>query len=160
MNNSNLQSKEDAEFGQELIDFLLQTGLIKEKSNIFLQNAAFACRNERMKNDRYDELIAAFNVILEEILQQGNSRATTKDFSSNIPNHITNDQESDANKQTDGICKTGTCTKNPPSTDPMDRCLSQCEKELLQRIKTLTNQLNSAMEKRDNNKEANDNLYE
>lgn len=150
----------DAEVGQKLINYLLQTGQIKEKSpNPPIQNPALAQRCEHINNDRYDELIAAFNVILEEILIQGNSKSLSKDSvkeslaASNIPN----DQESGAIEQSDNKDQTEKCTK---STDPMSRCLTRFEKELLQKVKTLTNLLNAAMKKRNNNAELNDNLYE
>lgn len=157
MYKSDLQSSEenlnDAELGQELINWLLRTGEIKEKSaKPSIQNAALIKKYEQIKSDRYDELIAAFNVILEEILHQSN--ASTKDavqqpdVSSNTSNHI-NDQETDAIKQSDEMCKTEMNTKNRPSfRNQMNRCLNQFEKELLQKIKDLTNQLNSAMNKR------------
>lgn len=161
---STKNSLSDAELGQEFIEFLLRTGEIVEKSTIPpIQNEALARRHEQLKNDRYDELIAAFNVILEEIILQGNSKSSAvqeSQVSSNIPNHTNNDQESDVIEQSDDIRKTEVCDKNGPSTDPMNKCLTRFEKELLQKIKTLTNLLNSDMEKRNNNKELNDNLYE
>lgn len=141
----------DADIGQELINFLLRTGKIKEKTpSAPIQNEALARRNDQINNDRYDELIAAFNVILEEILLQTNQRSSPKDpaqaqqDSSNTPN----DQE----------CA-GKCNKNP-STDPMSRCLTPFEKELLQKIKTLTNLLNTAVKKRNNNEELYNNFNE
>lgn len=149
----------DPKYGQELINFLLRTGEIKEKLiNPPIQNEALARRHEQIKNDRYDELIAAFNVILEEIILQGNKQESQA--SSNISNHTNNDQESDVIEQSDDTRKAEICTKDGPSPDPMDRCLTRFEKELLQKIRTLTNLLNSAMKKRNNNEELNDNLYE
>lgn len=144
----------DAQFGQDILNFLLRAGEIKEKSiNPPIQNEALARRHEQIKNDRYDELIAAFNVILEEIILQGNLKSSQ--VSSNIPNHVNSEQESDVIEQPDDIC-----AKNATSTNPMNRCLTPFEKELLQKIKMLTNLLNSAMNKRNNNKEINDNLNE
>lgn len=149
----------DAEVGQKLLDFLVRAGEIKVKSvSPPIDSAALAQRCEQINNDRYDELIAAFNVILEEILLHGNSKSSSK-------NSAQASQVSTNNSN--GVCnqdKTGKCNK---STDPMNRCLTPFEKELLQKIKKLTELLNVAIEKRNKNKddddgeeELNDNLYE
>lgn len=153
----------DAEVGQKLIDFLLRTGEIKTIStNPPIQNAALAQRCQQINNDRYDELIAAFNVILEEIILQGNSKASSKDLvlESQISSNNPNGQDSDVIEHSYNTDQIENCTKNGPCTDPMNRCLTRFEKELLQKIKTLTNLLNGAMKKRSNNEELNDNLYE
>lgn len=151
----------DAEIGQELIDFLLRTGKIKEKSpSLPIQNTAIARRNDQLNNDRYDELIAAFNVILEEILLQTSLKSSIQDPAQTSQNSSTNpnDPESAVDEQSDNI--TNKCHKNYQSTNPMSRCLSPFEKELLQKINTLTNLLNSAVKRRNFDQELNDNFSE
>lgn len=128
----------DEELGQELIDILLRTGEIVEKSNY---EQTTIRNDDQVKNDRYDELISAFNVNLEEILRQGNSRATSNDRdASNGLNHLNNDDD-------DEISKSGKC-KNGLSSDPMNRCLSPAERELLHKVRALNQQLNSFIAQR------------
>lgn len=141
----------EAEFGQDLINLLLRTGEIEEKSNAQLPigDETETPRDERVKSDRYDELIAAFNVILEEILRQGNTRMPNsgvyknRDSSGNI-NHIRNG----GNSEEMLYRKLG--FKHRPSgrmVDPMKKCLSPFEGELLRKVKALNKQLNSFMQK-------------
>lgn len=149
----------EQEFGQDLINLLLRTGEIEEKSNAQpLGDETEIPRDERVKSDRYDELIAAFNVILEEILRQGNTRMPNSgvyrisDSSRNI-NHIQNV----GNSEDMLYRKLG--FKNRPSkfardgslVDPMKKCLSPFEGELLRKVKALNKQLNSFMQKSGDN---------
>lgn len=145
---SDLHSTEEGfdEFGQELMNFLVRTGKLKEKfTNPPIPTAELVQRHERTRNDRYDELINAFNVILEEIVLHGSLRLTA-------PKTNCEQSHSVAAEQPD-----------EPSTDHLSRCLSPVEKELLKKIKMLTNQLNSVMKKRKipkNNEESNDKVHE
>lgn len=125
----------DTEFGQELIDLLLQRGEIKQKSNDNDNDVKFR-QGENVKNDRYDELINAFNVILEEILRQGKlTKHSDHENNEQIYNQIDdNSQESQ--------CK----SRSKSSTKcPTGRCLSTIESELLQKIKVLNTQLNTVI---------------
>lgn len=135
---ADFQSNEDSfdEVGQELMNFLVRTGKLKEKSPP-IPTAELARRHERTKNDRYDELIDAFNVILEEIVLHGSLRFPS---SKHVEEHM--NTERDADVKSDVIC-----SKNGKESDHLNRCLNPIEKELLDKIKTLTNQLNSAMRK-------------
>ncbi|XP_055326114.1 uncharacterized protein LOC129579942 [Sitodiplosis mosellana] len=132
----------ETEFGQELIDLLLRTGEIQLKSNDD-DDVAKVRRDENLKNDRYDELINAFNVILEEILRQGK---LTKHI--DHQHHHDNDEPKynriDDNAQDSQRKSRSKCTTG--------RCLNTVESELLRKIKVLNTQLNSLMQSSGNKK--------
>lgn len=125
----------DTEFGQELIDLLLQRGEIKLKSSDNDDDVKFR-RGENVKNDRYDELINAFNVILDEILRQGkltkHSDQENNEQSHNQVDDNTEDTQRKSRSKSSSKCSTG-------------RCLNTIESELLQKIKMLNSQLNTVI---------------
>lgn len=119
----------DTEFGQDLIDLLLQRGEIELKLNDN-DGVSKVRRGENMKNDRYDELINAFNVILEEILRQGKLTKQTDSFDNNEPNHNQIDEN------TSRRCRSKHTTKCTTG-----RCLNNVESSLLEKINVLNDQL-------------------
>lgn len=154
----------DAEIGQQLIDLLLRTGEIEEKSTIQSLDSETQNRHRNdmisssVKSDRYDELLAAFNVILEEILRQGDSRLPNSDAHTyrdleNGLNQLQNDYAL-SGMHVDGLelkyRQQSKCNKN--GADAMKRCLNPFEGELLRKIKALNQQLNSFMHMSNNDK--------
>lgn len=152
-----IDNSNDAEIGQQLIDLLLRTGEIEEKSTIQTRDNESQNPNRRknemitsnVKNDRYDELLAAFNVILEEILRQGNSRLPNGDLKNGI-NQRQNDDAMHDGELGSKYCQQSNC--NRKGSDPMERCLNPFEGELLRKIKALNLQLNSFMPKLKNDR--------
>ncbi|XP_031638715.1 uncharacterized protein LOC116350880 [Contarinia nasturtii] len=131
--NLNVSSLEDYSNGQELINLLMEKGEIEPKPSSQFQKIR---RDKYCADDRYDELISAFNVILEEVLHKG--RFDPKNDEKTV-NRIENDsREMSYLKQTHSALKLSKCGKR-------QKCLSEKEDELLQNINMLNNQLNVLM---------------
>lgn len=121
-----------------MIDLLLQKGEIEQMPSQQTQNGSSLRRDEKVTNDRYDELIAAFDEILKEILSRGKLR----------PEHRNTYQNYNRSKYTHSPTETSKCTKK----DSRDRCLNRNENELLRKIRMLDNQLNALMQNSENKK--------
>lgn len=129
-----MSSLEDfsTQLSQELVDHLVDIGEIEPKTNQQFQNDLNV--RECKKNDRYDELISAFNVILQEVLKQEDK----SDY------RIENDSREMPYIFTDTRLKQ---THSPKTKrNQRQKCLNPKEEELLQNIKMLNNQLNFLIE--------------
>lgn len=139
----NQQSIEDntngTEVGQILMDFLLKRGEIEPKSNFVPK-----IRREE-KNVRYDELIGAFNVILEEILRQGQFKSHAEHQETEIDLSNCNQIDDDYNDHKRQTSK-HTFSKPVKSTDSQNRCLNSIETQLLENVKSLNHQLTKFMQ--------------
>lgn len=151
----NTHSLEDYsnEFGQELINLLLQRGEIEEKINhqTSVDGTKYRAKND-IKSDRYDEFIAAFNGILGEVLRQGNLLKQYHLTESNEPKlNLINDESKEAqdaygrsiSKNASTSQKPSKCAKKKTPLESLDRCLNPGEDELLQRVKLLNKQLST-----------------
>lgn len=117
----------ETEFGEELMNILLKMGEIEEKPDLQTSVDGKKYRGKSdVKNDRYDEFIAAFNGILGEILRQGDLR-----------------KHQQSSKLNDG--ETEDLLGQEISSKPHEKCLNQEEAELLQKIKLLNRQLSGFM---------------
>lgn len=124
------------------MELLLQKGEIEQMSSQQTQIGSSLRRDERVTNDRYDELISAFNEILKEILRQGKLRSEHRNTMES------GDQNYNLSKYAYSPTKTSNCTEK----DSRDRCLNRNENELLRKIRMLDNQLNAFMRNSENKK--------
>lgn len=123
--------EEHPDLGPELINLLLQAGEIEEKADqqISVDGTTFGAK-DNIKSDRYDEFIASFNGILEEMLRHGKVH-----------------EQQQFNGQKNTICgdkKTATpksSVRNKPFKAAERCCLNSDEQKLLRKIKLLNNQL-------------------
>lgn len=127
----------EAQLGQELINLLLQNGEIEENSYQNSQNG-IKNRPKYIKNERYDELISAFNVILEEILEHGNLKTKNNGDESKYMHK--------KRPQTKYALSAKPFKSGRKVTPSKHRCLSPFEDELLVKIKGLNKQLKSIMQ--------------
>lgn len=151
----NTHSLEDYsnELGQELINLLLQKGEIVEKINhqTSVDGTKYRVKND-IKSDRYDEFIAAFNGILEEVLRQGNLLKQYHLTESDGPKlNLINGESKESldaygrsiSKNASTSQKSSKCAKKTTLPESLDRCLNPGEDELLQRVKLLNKQLST-----------------
>lgn len=134
----------ETEFGQELIARLLRRGDIQVKSNHENPSDRLIRRDESNKNSRYDELVAAFNVIVEEILRQGKLTSYQTEVDESNCNQIDNEKREIVHRSNGCACNK--CAGN--AVDPMKRCLNLAEDHLLESIKSLNTQLSNFMRKK------------
>lgn len=141
----------ETEFGQNLIDLLLKKGEIEQTSKQQSQDVLKVRRDEGIKNERYDELITAFNVILGEILRQGKlSPPNDKYFTmgKNGPNYNQIDDDSQgmqhySTRPRRKHTHSSTMSLNCNRKDAVRRCMNPIEGELFQKIEVLNNHLNA-----------------